>query len=562
VSKNIIDSLFLELGIDTAKFSADQAKTLALIQKFEAQAKKSGRNSGDAIKTVGKAFEDLAKNSKIGASASAVDSLAKKITALGQSARLAGGVGAPLGMMAEGLGMLLSPAALGVAAVGLLGKGMWDLNKDMTAANATIARQAQLSDMSAKNLYAWGEAARTVGANPQDVAGGIAGLQTAVMGMGIGAGDATGQLVALSRLGVRYDFRNGPDIDQLFAVVNQRAKERGFQGLGALRALTAPVMNQAMFDLATTPGLDPSQMHKQIEAMQPRNIADILQRSLKSQEVLGRLGISKDILEETAYGGEQGLMQAAVQLLTSILDGIMKLVDLIPHPANIPGAVVEGTQSLWKRMTNPKRSVNNAAVTHAMQTLMASGMSEDAAAAAVGNLMQESGVNPFARNASNHVGIAQWDQSRQAAFAKKYGYWMGSGGVSADKQLEDQLAFLMQELQTTESPAAAEMARMKSLIGKTGAFMNKYERPGDNSLDARYSNALMAKQMVDSFSSNLGGAQVTVSHDTTIGHVHVHTNATDARGIVADVRAEFARQPILNIQDQGVLSLSSRGMSN
>jgi hypothetical protein len=72
----------------------------------------------------------------------------------------------------------------------------------------------------------------------------------------------------------------------------------------------------------------------------------------------------------------------------------------------------------------------------------------------------------------------------------------------------------------------------------------------------------MAKQMVDSFSSNLGGAQVTVSHDTTIGHVHVHTNATDARGIVADVRAEFARQPILNIQDQGVLSLSSRGMSN
>lgn len=558
MSKNIVDSLFLELGIDTSKFSADQAKTLALIQKFEAQAKKSGKGAGDAIRSVGDAFSDLAKSTRVGASATGVDNLAKKITALGQSARLAGGAGAPLGMVAEGIGMLLSPAALGVAAVGLLGKEMWDLNKVMTASNATIYRQAQLSGMNATNLWAWGEAAKTVGANPADVTGGISGLQTAIMGMGIGAGDATGQLVALSRLGVGFDFQNGAHIEELFARVQAMAKAKNYQNLGALRALTAPVMNDAMFNLATTPGLDPNEMRKQINAMQPRNLSDILQNSLKSQQVLGRLGISKDILEETAYGGEQGLMQAGVTLLTSILDGVMKIYDFITTPAK----VVEGTKSLWNKLTgNEPASINKPGVTRAMQYLMSRGMSENDAAAVAGNLMQESGVNPFARNPTNHVGIAQWDQNRQAAFAKRNGYWMGSGGVSTEKQLNDQLEFLMAELNGQYRPAAMGMASMASLIGKTQAFMGGYEKPGDNSLSARYDKALMAKQMFDSLGS-AANSQVSVMNDIDIGDVHVYTNATDAKGITADVRAEFARQPILNIGAQGTVSLSSRGMSN
>lgn len=48
-AKNIIDSLFLELGIDTAKFSADQAKALGRIQEFETRAKRAGKGGADAM---------------------------------------------------------------------------------------------------------------------------------------------------------------------------------------------------------------------------------------------------------------------------------------------------------------------------------------------------------------------------------------------------------------------------------------------------------------------------------------------------------------------------------
>jgi hypothetical protein len=234
----IIDSLFLELGIDTSKFSKDQTKALAKIAQFESQSKRSAGKAADAVKTVGAAFRDLAKDSRVGSSANAIDGLATKLKNLGMSMRVSGGAASPLGAMTQGLGMLLSPAALGVAAVGLLGKGMWDLNKNMTAANATMFRQSQLSDMNANSLWAWGEAAKTVGANPQDITGGISSVQTAIAGMMVGAGNATPQLVALSRLGLGWNAQNGLDDDQvtkMFSKVHELAAAKGYKNISTRR---------------------------------------------------------------------------------------------------------------------------------------------------------------------------------------------------------------------------------------------------------------------------------------------------------------------------------------
>lgn len=548
----IIDSLFLELGIDTSKFSKDQSKSLDLIHKFETQAKKSA-------KTVRGAFSELFSGTRVGSSASHLDDLAKKLNALGLSARVSGGAATPFGLIAQGAGMMLSPLTLGVAAVGLLGKGMWDLNKAMTTANSTLVRQSQLSSMNADNLWAWGQAAKVVGANPNDITGGISSVQQAIGGMMIGAGDATPQLVALARLGLGLDTQSGmsdAQVTQMFSRVHSLAAAKGYKNLGGLRSLTGPIMNDAMFALASSPNFDPGTMQGQIKAMEPANLGAILQESLKSQEVLGKLGIRGDILKETAYGGEQGLMQAMVQLLTGILTGVTKLADfIIPSSDSWLSSKLGGAAaSVGDFFTRGKKSAYSG-MSSAMQALVGAGIDPSTAAAMVGNMMQESGMDPFARNPSGHVGIMQWDATRQGAFANWAGYQMGSGSVPRDRQFRDQVAFAVQELQGSHRSAAAQMALAQDLMGKTSAFMRFDEIVNDSSFAQRLGYAREALQL----SGGRGGSSSTVSNDIRIDGVHVHTPATDPASHAEAVRKGLKDSPLLDLSSQGFTALATRG---
>lgn len=581
----IIDSLFLELGIDVSKFGKDQQKALAKIQQFETQSKRSAGKAADAVKTVGAAFNDLAKDSRLGAGSRSLDTFAKKLKALGQASQVSGGAGTPFGVLAEGLGMLLSPAALGIAAVGLLGKGMWDLNKNMSAANATMFRQSQLSDINASSLWAWGEAAKTVGANPQDITGGIASVQTAIAGMMVGAGNATPQLIALSRLGLGFNTKNGLDdaqVAQMFNKVHQLAAQKGYRNLGGLKAITAPIMNDAMFALATSPNFNPATMQAQIKAMEPKNLGDVLEKSLKSQEVLGKLGIQKDILAEVAYGGEQGLLQAVVQLLTSLLGVVTNIAEFLTGK-KIGKAYDAAVNFASKFSGNPATQLGmqigqkvadffkgpgQKAMSSAMQTLMGKGLSREDAASIVGNMAQESSMNPLASN-KGHLGLMQWDKKRQADFAKRYGYQMGSGTVPADKQFNDQLSFSLDELQTTQREAASAQARARDLLGKTTAIMMLDERPGDSSQSQRFSYAEQAARladvqgMVQASGTRSSSVQHNVTSETNIGDVHVHTNASDPTSHVNAVRQGLSdkTQPLADPAAQATISLATRGMT-
>jgi len=552
----IIDSLFLELGIDTTRFSTDQQRALARIKEFEQQAKRSARGARDGIKTVGEAFRELAKDSRIGASADRLDSLATKLRNLGIAARVSGGPGAPIGVMAKGLGALLSPTSLGIAVIGALGLGMWKLNDAMTASNATLYRQAQLSGMNAQNLWAWGEAAKTVGANPNDISGGIAGLQTAVLGMGIGAGSATAQLIALSRLGVGYNFQGGVNIAQLFSRVHQLAAAQGFQNLGALRALTGPVMNDAMWALATNPNLAAGDLQKQIRAMESVKLGTTLQESLKSQEVLGRLGIAKDVLAETAYGDAQGLLQAVVTILTSLLSVTNKILDLISGFFGKPAAPSPG----WRTGYAPRAGSLASKQAAAMQSLIRAGISPLDAAAMVGNMTQESTMDPFAVNAG-HVGLMQWDATRQARFAKMYGYRMGSPTVAANQQVADQLAFALKEPEFQR--ALRQMGLTSDLLTKTYLFKKLDEIVNDNSLDLRFVAAQQALgAMADAAVTKSSTVSSSVTSHTRIDNVNVSTQATDAQGMAAGARAALSSHPLIlpPIAQQMVL-LGTRAMA-
>jgi hypothetical protein len=583
----IIDSLFLELGIDTSKFSKDQQAALAKIAQFESQMKRSTGNARGQVATVGQAFRDLAKDSRIGSSAAGIDNLATKFKNLGMSLQASGGAGMAIGGMARGLGMLLSPAALGAAAVGLVAKEVWDLNKELTASNSTLARNAELSGMSATNLWSMGQAAKIVGGNAEGIQASIANLQTSLAGMSIGAGSNVQALIGMARLGqygAKFNaggFGNGVDEESLFKAVNKMYKSQGRAKTMAM-VTQYGLMNEDQANLAMAPGgwAEYQKTLAKVKAMKTGGgFENVVRESLNSQVGLGKNDIEGSIAAETAYGGIQQPMQTVVGLLVDIRAFISSILNFLLNP----GKAIEGAKNAAKAAAsklsaaNPvttlgmqigKKAVDLAGgifggpvrnrMGSAMETLMNHGASKDVAAAIVGSFQQESGMDPFAEN-KGHLGLGQWDKSRQADFAKWAGYPMGSKVVPRDKQATDQSLFVLYELQTSQRAAANAMLKAKSLMGKTKAFTDLYERPGDDSLGKRFENAQQALQIASGRSSSV---QHNVTSETHIGDVHVHSSTDDPTSHVNAVRKGLsdATQPLADPAAQATLSLGTRAM--
>jgi hypothetical protein len=599
----VIDSLFLELGIDVSRFSADEQKALTRIKQFESQTKRAAAGAKGGIKTVGDAFRDLAKESRIGSSADRLDNLATKFKSLGASMQVSGGAGTPFGAMATGLGMLLSPAALGIAAVGLLGKGVWDLNKDMTAFDATLARNAELTGMSATNLWAMGEAAQTVGGNPAAVQASIASLQTTLAGASIGVGSAMPQLIGMGRLahyGARYNngrFGQGVNEESLFKAVHAYYQSQGGANSPGARARTMALvtgyglMNDDQASLAMSSGgwNEYKKAQAQAQAMKTGGgFEAVVRKSLGSQVGLGEADITQSVLAEQGYGGIQGGMQTVVGLLTDVrgfLSGILNnFVQLLSYltggkAADAAQSAVDAVKQFGNYVAPGTFAAQSPEAVKAkerivLDVLRKAGESPGNAAAMAGNFNAESNLDPFATSDNGaHIGIQQLDRTRQAAFAKWAGYRIGPGKVSPTKQLIDQVAFSVFEMNTNPALKKAQlmMDAQSGLFDKTKAFQDFYEMPGanDRSFDRRWSSAkeaanLMRELLTPMLDAATAPASNTAHNDnrstTKIGDVHVHTPSTDPKAHAAAVRKGLSDQPLLNPTAQGMVSLATRGM--
>jgi hypothetical protein len=106
-----------------------------------------------------------------------------------------------------------------------------------------------------------------------------------------------------------------------------------------------------------------------------------------------------------------------------------------------------------------------------MQHLTSNGLSKIAAAGVVGNLQQESGLDPSAPGG----GLAQWQAPR---------------GPS-DWSLSGQLTYLVNDLRSNYSGLLAQMNRASSPAQAATMFSDQYERPGTPMLQNRinYANA-------------------------------------------------------------------------
>ena len=154
----VIDSLLIELGLDTSKFDAAQKKSVEQLRKFDEQQQKTSK----------KTQEDN-KNNAIG--------FEKAATALSEYFLAYAGV-----------------------------SKIKDFIVNQTVSNTELARSSSLLNMSSRDLKTWGQVAQITGSNVEEMTGTLLGLQEslaqvkrgnpevlktiAMLGAGTGSGEA------------------------------------------------------------------------------------------------------------------------------------------------------------------------------------------------------------------------------------------------------------------------------------------------------------------------------------------------------------------------------------
>lgn len=114
---------------------------------------------------------------------------------------------------------------------------------------------------------------------------------------------------------------------------------------------------------------------------------------------------------------------------------------------------------------------------HIMSRLVGVGYTPEQAAGIVGNLIQESNLDTYARSKDGHnsVGIGQWTDDREQAL---YAFAASAGRDPYD--LETQIDFLIHELQTSEAYANRRLLENSSTPSEAAMiFGREFERPNE-----------------------------------------------------------------------------------
>lgn len=181
--------------------------------------------------------------------------------------------------------------------------------------------------------------------------------------------------------------------------------------------------------------------------------------------------------------------------------------------------------------------------------LKAMGWTPEQAAGIAGSFMQESGLNPAARNPkSGAYGIGQWLGSRVKDFR------LFTGHNLEGSSLDEQLAFFNYEVtQGKERKAGMLLRAAKTAEFAARVHSSAYERPGAAEANVarrqklaaqfaasdRMSNAAAAGALPAGAAASAGGINShtsTSTSDTRIDTINVYTQATDAQGVADALR--------------------------
>ena len=235
----VIDSLLIELGLDTSKFDASAKKSVDELRKFEDQSGKSFKNTQQGAKNVGDGFEK-ARNALI---------------------------------------------SLGVAFIGI--KGFTNFTQQMTTSNAGLGRTAELFKMSARELDAWGGVLKSVGGDANDFQSSMQAIQQGVANIQFGDAAILETLAKLQALD-SYDYaKHEVDVYKLADAIKRFAEVNGEQA--AYTQAQAMGINRNYFLVLKQGGDVMRQLYEdsyKLSGVTKENT----QKAQKLQEAWGRVG--------------------------------------------------------------------------------------------------------------------------------------------------------------------------------------------------------------------------------------------------------------------------------
>lgn len=149
-----------------------------------------------------------------------------------------------------------------------------------------------------------------------------------------------------------------------------------------------------------------------------------------------------------------------------IIDAAGKKLGIVERP--LPNLQIKSIRRLLGNFGNSFQQ-------YAINFFKNKGLTDNQARGILGNLMQESrGNHTITNKTSGAFGLAQWLGPRKQKLIQKYG-----NNPTAEQQLE----FIWEELNTTESKAFQKLLNTNTIADATRAFAQHFERAGKNEMN-------------------------------------------------------------------------------
>lgn len=538
----VIDSLLVELGLDTKNFSEGQRKAAEDLRKLEENARKHTGGVQDGFEKLGTQLANV-------------------------QGRL-----------------------LGIAAIFLGGMGLTKFAEDVTKATNALYRLGQQSGETPAELSAWANVGRMAGANPQAVQQAVSGFSGALYGNQLTPNPQL--LSSLAAMNIRPQQRPDGSFDVNGMLLQMSQWTQGRNPAAATAMLNrVPGMNSDMITLLLQ---GPDKLRAKLEEMKKlgptpeqtqalNNLTEQWGKMSATAEKLGRVLLTEvepvleKILKVAEYffgysadvkGREQALVndqnnattgwerfqqwrQGKRSLGSVFFGGGGAELGGTPGRAAAPGTGqpgAAGDAAGAQGRAAPSSGVQQAnrfaaAKQAAMEQLRQEGVPEanlDAAASAlVGQATAESNLNP---NLSHDGGTGYGVYGARLERRDRMLAWLRENGY-ARNSLEGQMKYMAHEAMSARYGAARRAllnARPDNLRIVNGVLTDTFESPAIRNYGPRY-NATVGALHTAVRGANAGvnenrNVDNSRKSETNVGEVHVHTQATSPYDIAVGIR--------------------------
>jgi len=528
----VIDSLFIELGLDSSKFNAGQKKAVDSLRQLDEAHRKSAENIQRGAKNTRDSF-DKSKDSLIA------------------------------------FGTVLLAAG-----------GFAKFVTSMVNSNAALGRTSQQLQIGVADLKAWEGVLKSNGGTLTDFTTALGGMQEQLAAIRNGGGN-TVILEIASKLGAldAISVQSGVNIYKLadalkakYAVDKQQAQVLAEQ-LGISRELF-----QVMI-LGGDALKAQHEAHLKLVGATEANSKAAREFQVELGKLSAAMGGAFDDIMTYLYGLKKYPAQATATIqffrnlskevydvnsafvaLGKVWDKIIPKIfkkgaaDWLTGKKQTPTSTGQSASGVFPPATNAGQKpvaredrTPNTPAGRLMQYFQSKGLDKAHAAALVGNLIQESSLNPKATNQSQlgtHRGLAQWSPARQADFKAFAGFDITDAQATSEKQAD----FILYELNHKFKTAGKKFYSATNTKSASDVIFKQYENPGDNTgaKRAAYSAALMGAGAT----APVNAGQQS-SNETNIQTINVQTQATDADGMARGLRESLSNNQLMNFSTSG-----------